>query len=275
MILIGNNNVQNGLQLKSLKFTAEENEIIERLHRYQEIYTFFNIDHFHFDLHLRMAIIQAARDLFASKVKFTVFQNAHCNERFWRLTHQGGFKLREGVLPSDAIRDIFQNGPLYGFECATAIVIVFYKAVLDTLNLEQFNRIYLGMYLRDWQTDDDLPIHTRRGNDYLPGDCLYFNNPQFDPNKSQWRGENVIDLGNALYYGHGIGIKNAEGMIEALNKRRKPDATESAYLLSQVTRLDDNYLYQFANGTHQRSATPQFITTNTVVGRIGRHSFYG
>lgn len=274
MILI-DNNAQSDLQLKSSKFTAEENEIIERLHRYQEEYTFSTIDHFHFYLHLRMATIKAARDLFASKAKFAVFQKAHCNERFWRLTHQGGFKLREGILPSDAIRDIFQNGPLYGFECATAIVIVFYKAVLDTINLEQFNRIYLGMYLRDWQTNDDLPIHTRRGNDYLPGDCLYFNNPQFDPNKPQWRGENAIDLGNSIYYGHGIGIKKAEEIIEHLNKRRKPDATESAYLLSQVTRLDDNYLYQFANGAHQRSATPQFITTNTVVSRIGHHSFYG
>jgi protein-glutamine gamma-glutamyltransferase len=274
MIFIGTQMVS-GNQLKSSNMTEEENEMIERMSRYQERYSFFSYDHLKFDLHLRKSVIQAAKDLFASKAKFTLFVNAKCNERYWKLTEQGGFKLREGIRPSDAIRDIFQNGGMYGFECATAIVIIFYKAVLDSINFELYNRIYQGMYLRDWQSDDDLPIHTRRGNDYLPGDCLYFNNPDFDPNKPQWRGENAIDLGNGLYFGHGIGIKTSDVIIEFLNKRRKPDATESAYLLSQVTRLDDNYLYQFSNGVHKRSITPHFITFNRIVGKIGRYSFYG
>jgi protein-glutamine gamma-glutamyltransferase len=272
MIFIGTNMIHAN-QIKIPKLTEEKTAIINQMNQYQVRYSFFSYDHLQFDLHLRQSIIQAARDLFASKAKFTTFDKAKCNERFWRLTDQGGFKLKWGNLPSDAIRDIFQNGTLYGFECATAMVIIFYKAVLDSINLDQFNRIYQGMYLRDWQSDDDLPIYTRRGNDFLPGDCLYFNNPQFDPNKPQWRGENVIDLGNGLYFGHGIGIKTSEGMIESLNKKRKPYATESAYLLSQMTRLDDNYLFQFSNGDHQRSNTPNFITTNKVVGKIGQYSF--
>ncbi|MBO1510782.1 protein-glutamine gamma-glutamyltransferase [Metabacillus bambusae] len=255
MIFIGNNLVS-GNQLKSTTLTAEENEIIDRMSQYQERYLFLNDDHFQFVLHLRSAIIHASRSLFTSKAKFTTFETSHCNERFWRLTNQGGFKLKEGIRPSDAINDIFQNGVLYGFECATAMVIIYYKAVLDSINFAQFNRIYLGMYLRDWQSDDDLPIYTRRGNDYLPGDCLYFNNPQFNPKTPQWRGTNAMDLGNKLFFAHGIGIKTAEGILEALNKRRNPHATEFAYLLSQVTRLDDYYLYQFAKGAHKRSNTP-------------------
>lgn len=272
VIFIGHSMI-NPNQLKATNFTDEQNETIDRMSQYQVRYSFFNHEHLQFDLHMRQATIQAARDLFASKAKFTTFQNAKCNDRFWRRTDQGGFQLKYGNLPSDAIRDIFQNGTLYGFECATAIVIIFYKAVLDSINHDQFNRIYQGMYLRDWQTDDDLPIYTRRGNDFLPGDCLYFNNPQFDPNKPQWRGENVIDLGNGLYFGHGIGIKTSEGIIESLNTRRKPYATESAYLLSQVTRLDDHYLFQFSNGVHQRRHTPHFLAANKVVGKVGHCSF--
>lgn len=272
MILI-NHHLFTTTQLTSSTLTAEETEMIERMSRYQETYSFINVDHFHFVLHLRQSIIQASRLLFSSKARFSTFANARCNKTYWQLTEQGGFKLKTGIIPSDAIRDIFENGPLYSFECATAIVILFYKAVLDSINLDQFNRIYQGMYLRDWQSDEDLPIFSKTGNDYLPGDCLYFNNPEFDPNQSQWRGENAIDLGNGLYYGHGIGIKTAEGIIEALNKRRKPNATESSYLLSQVTRIDNRYLYQFANQSHERSGTPNFITYNRVVAKIGSHAF--
>ncbi|KKI89944.1 hypothetical protein WQ54_22655 [Bacillus sp. SA1-12] len=273
MIYIGNRLVQEN-QLKTSSFSEEEREMIKRMDRFQVRYSFLNYDHFKFVLHLRSAIIQASRDLLASKAKFTTFEKSRCNERYWRLTAQGGFLLRSGVRPSDAITDIFQNGIKYGFECATAIVIVFYKAVLDSINRSQFNRIYQGMYLRDWQSDDDLPIHTRRGNDFLPGDCLYFNNPQFDPKKPQWRGENVIDLSKGLYYAHGIGIKTAEGVIESLNKRRHPYATVSAYLLSQVTRLDDYYLYQFDNDRHQQGNVPRFISQKKLVGRIGTHVYY-
>lgn len=274
MIFIGNNMII-GNQLKSSTFSDEENEMIDQMSKYRERYYWLNYDHFQFFLHLRSAIIQASRGLFASKAKFTTFENSRCNERFWRLTEQGGFMIRERVRPSDAINDIFHNGVLYGFECATAIVIIFYKAVLDSINFEQFNRIYQGMYLRDWQLDDDLPIYTRKGNDFIPGDCLYFNNPQFNPETPQWRGVNAIDLGNGLFFAHGIGIKPVEGIIEAINKRRKPYATESAYLLSQVTRLDDYYLYQFSNGVQIRSSTPYFITSNKIVGKIGLHPFYG
>lgn len=273
MIVIGNR-VVDANTLKTSGFEPEKNEMIDKMGRYQDSYPFINIQHFEFSLHLRYATIQAARQLLASKARFTTFEKASCNEQFWHLTEQGGFKLRSGINPSAAISDIFQNGREYGFECATSIVIIFYKAVLDSIDVTQFNRIYQGLYLRDWQSDDDLPIITRRGNDYLPGDCLYFANPQFNPQTPQWQGENVIDLGNDLYFGHGIGIKTADGMIESLNKRRKPYATESAYLLSQVTRLDHLYLYRFSSYGPNRNGVPQFIASKTIVGKIGSSLYY-
>ncbi|WP_078432940.1 protein-glutamine gamma-glutamyltransferase [Metabacillus halosaccharovorans] len=271
MIVIGNR-VVDAITLKSSDFPPEKNEMIDKMSRYQENYSFLNNQHFEFNLNLRYSIIQAARHLLASKAKFATFERARCNEQYWHLTEQGGFKLRAGISPSVAISDIFHNGREYAFECATSIVIIFFKAVLDSIDVSQFNRIYQGIYLRDWQTDNDLPIFTRRGNDYIPGDCLYFDNPQFNPQTPQWQGENVIDLGNDLYFGHGIGIKTSDGIIESLNKRRKPYPTESAFLLSQVTRLDDQYLYRFS--LSRENLITQFIDTRTIVGRIGSQSYY-
>lgn len=272
MIFIGNTTAY-ALQLKTPSNTAVENEMINRMANYQTTYSFYNLEHFHFTLKLRSAIIQAAKELLASKAEFTVFEDSKCNARYWILTRTGGFQLRNGVQPSNAIHDIFVNGKQYGFECATAIVIIFYKAVLQVFGNSLFDRLYQGIYLRDWRSDEDLPIVTTRGNDYLPGDCVYFNNPEFDPNKSYWRGENAIDLGNGTFYGHGVGIKTSEEMIEALNKRRKPYATQSAYLLSQVTRLDDRYLFQFSPRSTEEPL-PRFLAANEIVGKIGQVTFY-
>ena len=141
------------------------------------------------------------------------------------------------------------------------------KLFLRRIDLNQFNQLYQGMILYDWHFDDDLSLYTRRGNDYLPGDCLYFKNPDFNPETPQWRGENAISLGNGLYYGHGIGIKDANGIIEALHKKRRPGATESAFLLSQVTRLDSNFLYNFSS--IENRGIPAFLQENNIVARIG------
>lgn len=107
--------------------------------------------------------------------------------------------------------------------------------------------MFSNLLLYDWHVDEDLGIKTKKGEDYLPGDCLYFKNPDFDPQTPQWQGENTIYLGNGLHYGHGIGIKTKEEIIDTLNRKRKRNATKSAYLLPQTTRVNFIYLSQFAN----------------------------
>ena len=72
--------------------------------------------------------------------------------------------------------------------------------------------------------------------DYLPGDCRYFNNPDVDPLTPEWQGQNAIDLSGGMYYGHGIGIKTADKIIEILNHNRIQDSTTSAYLMDMATR---------------------------------------
>jgi protein-glutamine gamma-glutamyltransferase len=246
--------------------SKKQEKIFEALLKSPETYVYKNEHQLLFEIILRDRIIDAAISLAKSKVRFAIFRLSKCNEQFWIKNELGGFQLKEGVLPSDAINDIFINSHLYAFECATAIVIVFYKAVLDVMDKQTFNRLFSNLLLYDWHVDQDLGIKTKKGEDYLPGDCLYFKNPEFDPQTPQWQGENTIYLGNDLHYGHGIGIKTAEGIIAALNKKRKKDATKSAYLLPQTTRVDFIYLSQFSSnlGDYRLPINKKYFITGTL-----------
>jgi len=205
-----------------------------------------------FELRMREATIAAARALNASGAGFETFDTSRCNEEYWLREPNGAFRLRSDRSPADGIRDIFVNGPLYGFECATAIVIVFYKAALDTIGVEQFNRLFANTYLFHWNVDRDLGLTTVPTTRYVPGDCLYFDNPDVNPQTMQWQGENVILLGPDLYYGHGIGIRGATGIIEELNRNRRPGARRSAFLLEQATRPNYAKLAQSASVPYAR-----------------------
>ncbi len=251
--------------------SKEQEMIFNALLKERRVYVYKNEQQLMFELVLREQIIRSAILLAKSKAKFTIFRFSRCNEQFWLRNKLGGFQLREGVSPADAINDIFQNSHLYAFECATAIIIVFYKAVLEVIKRDSFNELFANLLLYDWHYDKDLGIKTKSGDDYIPGDCLYFKNPEVDPETPQWQGENAIYLGNGLYYGHGIGIKTKEGIIAALNKRRKKSATKSAYLLAQTTRVDFKYLSTFANT--QQLARLSLNRNHLVIGNIGSSTF--
>lgn len=180
-------------------------------------------------------------------MRFSDFKHARCNEQLWRLTEQGGFRIREDATPAAGIRDIFANGGRYATECATATVIVLYKGVLDTIGEANFNRLFSGLLLYDWQVDDDLRLSARTGVDEARiGDLLYFNNPDFSPDKPQWQGENVVKVGDDLYYGHPVGILPAAAIIAGLNRFRRPGSVQSAYLMDIVVQPDYAYLSRFA-----------------------------
>jgi protein-glutamine gamma-glutamyltransferase len=255
----------------STPFSESKKMILKSLLEQEQIYVYEHQQQLMFELLLREKIIEAAKQLANSKARFATFRFSRCNEQFWRRNKLGGFELREGVLPSEAINDIFQNSHLYAFECATAIVIVFYKAVLSVLPGKTFNELFANLLLYDWHYDKDLGIKTKKGDGYIPGDCLYFKNPEVDPQTPQWQGENTIYLGNGLHYGHGIGITTKEGIIESLNKRRKKYATKSAYLLKQTTRVDFKYLSRFAP---ERAQTRLYLNPEYfVIGKIGSATF--
>jgi protein-glutamine gamma-glutamyltransferase len=215
------------------------------------VYAYASVFQVRFEMEMRAAIVAAAEALSRSGLRFSDFNRARCNERFWILTELGGFRIRPDVTPAAGLRDIFENGYLYATECATATAIAVYKGALDVLGDAQFNRLFRGLLLYDWHLDDDLRL-TKDQGEAFPGDLLYFNNPDYNPETPQWRGENVIMIAENLYYGHPVGIVPGEVIIDGLNRVRRPFSMISAYLTDDVVRPDYKYLAQFAPGMRQK-----------------------
>lgn len=216
--------------------------IIDKMAASNLVYVYDTVDELKFELKLRINTIAASRALYKSGVSFATFYNSRCNSAYWNRTSEGGFQLKPNVKPSTAVLDIFNNGSKYAFECATAMVIVYYKAVIDTIQEELFNKLFMGIYLMDWRYDEDLGLTWEKQLDYFPGDRRYFKNPQVNPLTPEWQGENVINLGDGTYYGHGIGIRTGAQMIASLNAHRKPGATQSAYLMDKGGHPNFKYL---------------------------------
>ena len=214
----------------------EEKNIIKLMAGYHSTFEYQTIHQLEFELFFRINTLKAAQELNKSGIKFTTFTYAFCNKTYWDRLGNGGFLLKPNVSPSTAILDILKNGQLYATECSTAIAIVLYIATLHTIGRERFDLLFARLYLMDWQFDEDLPIFQLYSDDFLPGDVLHFNNPDFDPKQPHWRAENVVYFGDDKYYGHGVGIQNASAIINFLNKKRKPNSSNSAYLMNMITR---------------------------------------
>lgn len=244
MIKISDNEIQSTSIVNQYPVGNIERTILDIMNKSTHVYSYASITQLKFELLLRKNIISSAKLLHKSNFSFKVFRKSKCNPDFWHRSEEGGFLLEHGVKPSAAINNIYSNSSEYGTECATAIVIVYYKALLLTFPEELFNQLFSEIYLMNWQhLDKDLGISSYDSvNDYFPGDCRYFKNPDVDPLTPEWQGENVFDLGNGSYYGHGIGIGNSERIINELNKNRVSDSKTSAYLIDSVNRPNFKYL---------------------------------
>ena len=214
----------------------EEKNIIKLMAGYQSIFDYQTINQLEFELLFRINTMKAAQELNKSGAKFTTFTYAFCHKTYWDRLMNGGFLLKPSASPSVAILDILKNGKLYAFECSTAIAIVIYIATLYSIGRQRFDVLFDRIYLMGWQFDEDLPIYNRYSDDFLPGDILHFNNPDFDPKQPHWRAENVVYFGDDKYYGHGVGIQPASTIINFLNKKRMPNPKNSAYLMNMITR---------------------------------------
>lgn len=228
---------------KLQNLSGKQREIYDHLDQSLTLFEYDSTFQLLFEIRLREQIIEAALKLKEASVAFTSFKYSKFNPIYWTKGPRG-YLLNPNVRPSDAIADIFENGEEYGFECSTAMVIIFYKAVLESIRIADFNYLFRGLLVWNWNYDPDLAIITLEGSEFIPGDVVYFMNPDFE--LPIWRGENAVVLGKGLYYGHGIGIGTADEMIEALNTLRKKDSTTSAYMLKQHSRLNFKYLSQFS-----------------------------
>ncbi|GIP33161.1 protein-glutamine gamma-glutamyltransferase [Paenibacillus sp. J2TS4] len=244
--------------------TDSARRILSQMAANRTVYSYSRPEELEFEIRLRTSIMNEAIAMEQSNVSFADFEHSRCNPVFWILSHQGGFQLRPNVSPSAAIRDIYWNGHLYSFECATAMIILYYKAVLEVIGDRLFDQLFGHLYLYSWEYDRDLAVRTIRTNEFLPADVLYFINPDVDPMKPEWQGVNVVNFGNGYYFGHGIGIRDSAGIILSLNRHRRPGATRNAYLLNQATNPGYSYLYRVSSG--MTSPLP-------IIARIGMNSY--
>lgn len=257
MIVIPGMNAQ---QINSLQLSPFERDILRKKERSRVVYHYPSAEALRFELEARTRLVETARALQASGVRFATFKESRCNESFWSRTPSGGFRLKYGVLPSDGINDIYRSGYLYAFECAAAIVIVLYKSVLDLIGPSRFNIYFADLLIYNWQYDSDLQLVTSYGADEAyPGDILYFQNPDFNPETPEWRGENTILAGYNLFYGHGLGFRPAEGIIAALNSKRRPGSMVSAFLTEQVVRPDFEHLRRLPVRVIARVGKKRFV----------------
>lgn len=268
MIVIAGNQVSPSALAADRGLNAVQAEVVARMAASPEVFEYSSADLLQFELKMRDHLVRSAKALFASGIAFSTFVDSRCNEAYWNRTELGGFRLREGILPSQGITDIFRNGRLYATECATAMVIILYHATLKSIRPADFERLFADILLYDWRYDQDLDLQTAVTSTFLPGDILYFANPDYNPEKPWWQGENVVDLGRGLYYGHGAGIKTAEEVVGFLNDERRPGAFRSAYLVNQATRPGFAYLSRFSDSPPEAPGPINQVSTH-ITARIG------
>lgn len=239
-----------------------ERMVYQEKDRSSRTYTYDSWNSLLFELQVRAAIMEAAMAMNNSEVSFSSFKKSRCNEQYWERKENGAFLQRKDVRSSEAIRDIFQNGSLYAFECATAIIILLYKAVLDVIGDQKFDVLFNNLYLYSWNYDHDLRLITlHHGAEAFGGDIQYFKNPDVNPEWIEWQGENVIKMGAGLYYGHGMGIKTASEIINKLNRVRIQGSTVSAYLMDEVTFPDFAYLQKIVTGSNPAALPASSLST--------------
>ncbi|WP_312095787.1 protein-glutamine gamma-glutamyltransferase [Niallia sp.] len=225
-----------------------EKSILQHMQDAHNIYSYPSLEELQFEIKMRKNIINSATEMNETKAQFTIFEQSRCNPAYWQLTAAGGFLQRLDVKPSDAIMDIYQNSSLYAFECATASVIIYYYAMLQTIGKHLFDAYFQNLYLYSWHADTDLGLVTFYTSSFLPGDIVYFENPDFDLKTPWFRGLNAIILDDGRFFGHGFSIKTNHEIIQVLNERRIAGSNRSAELTSLVTRPSFIHISGLAKG---------------------------
>lgn len=239
MIYINNNPLNINELVNEYAANSIERQLIQSMNSSPDTYRYNSLDELRFELLLRREIANASRELNNSRFSFAVFHKSRANPMFWDRTSNGGFRLKSGVRASDAIIDIFRRGEKYATECATAMLIVYYKALLNVFGEEKFNRTVKNIYMMNWHNIDPIIGEVgvpRKVGELLIGDRAYIKNPDVDPKHPEWQGENIIVLPHGLNYGHGMGIQTVDYIIRALNSKRRRGSTRTAYLMDVAAR---------------------------------------
>ena len=210
------------------------------------------------DLAFRQAVVQAGKDLAKSGVAFAARSGEdRVNKELWTLGYGGKMQVRKWLhgggigKPSEALRDIFSNGKAYSFECATAMMVIYHKAILDHIGDEAFDRLFSeprNLKFFRWQVEDsdftEVKRLAHRPSKLMPGSHYYYKNPDASEENSAFGGENVIYLGDGTFYAHGI--RGASGtfevtekeILDCLRRLRRAEATTEPYRIDMEMHLD-------------------------------------
>jgi hypothetical protein len=211
------------------------------------------------------AIVEAASDMVDPQIgvnihAYEIPSKQYFATQFWEPAYPDApamdakgatFKPRPEVKPSAAVAHMFSNPHEYGFDCSTANVVVYYKAVLNEIGPKRFDKVMMDLEIGPWRMEGDLTKlmegsqtsgleATQQWKTQLePGDGAYFRNKAVSLQGlvSGRQGENTIYMGDGMYFGHPYGIKSEEWIIEDLNKHRNSGATISAEMIQVIHRL--------------------------------------
>ena len=210
------------------------------------------------DLAFRAAVVKASKDLAESGASFAgTAKQDKVNLKLWTKGYGGKMQVRKWLgdgeigKPSVALRDIFKNGDQYGFECATAMMVIYHKAILDHIGDEAFDRLFTEprhLKFFRWSIEDDDFIDVKRlahvPSKLKPGSHYYYKNPGADPKNSAWGGENVIYLGDGEFYAHGIRgasgtfVVTEQEILDTLRGLRTPGSTKEPHRIDMEMHLD-------------------------------------
>ncbi len=194
------------------------------------------------------SVVNAAKELASAKPRFG---HTKLNPSFWSEVEvpvaNGGqgndkvtkFQVKPGVKPSDAVIDAAKNASENTMECATAVKLIQYKALLEQLGEDRFNVVCAGMMIGPGATEAPLAqLQSRRSPEpdpskrpptapvpyaprLKPGDIVYARNSDVSPagRAGGWQGENAIYLGGNQYYGHPFGVTTEQEIIDRLTQQ--------------------------------------------------------
>jgi hypothetical protein len=170
------------------------------------------------EIAFRARVVTAAKDLASSGASFAgSAEGDRVNQKLWTMGFGGRMQVRKFLeggeigKPSAALRDVFTNGHQYGFECATAMMVIYHKAILDHVGDAAFDAMFteprnLAFFRWSIEDDDFLDVKklVHKPMPLMPGSHYYYTNPDASPENSAFSGENVLYLGDGQFYAHGI-----------------------------------------------------------------------
>lgn len=210
------------------------------------------------DLAFRKCVVDAAYALADSGASFSGSADGDkVNTALWTMGYGGKMGVRkflaDGSLgkPSAALKDIFDNGRAYGFECATAMMVIYHKAILEHVGAEAFDALFTEprmMSFFRWSIEDDdfadVKTLLHKPTPLRPGSHYYYENVDASPENSAFRGENVIYLGEGKFYAHGVVgasgqyIVTEQELVRSLSSLRRAGATKAPRRIDMEMHLD-------------------------------------